>query len=65
VVVKEKYSCDVAVKPQQPAKALTTLYSAPGLLLAYVVVRQQWHRTLSSVVSLAVIMIDEIGQRPS
>ena len=48
-------------KPQQPAKALTTLYSAPGLLLAYFVVREQWHVTLSSVVSLAVIMIDEIG----
>ena len=37
--VKQKYSCDVAVIPQQPAKALTTAHSAPGLLLAYFVVR--------------------------
>ena len=63
--VKEKYSCDVAVIPQQPAKAFTTTHSAPGLLLPYFVVREQQQVTLSLVVSLALIMIDEIGQRPS
>jgi hypothetical protein len=39
--VKEKYSCDVAVIPQRPAKALTTTHSAPGLLLVDFVVREK------------------------
>lgn len=65
VPVWSKNSCSITVVLQYAADALPTAYSASGFLVANFLWREQEDVTFPLVVSLAVKMINEVGERAS